>query len=80
MDYSLHSNALVLVPVVDPDVSACEPAFDYTGWNFDRINAEADELRAIRAADGVGAMLAHATGVPAEVWRGSGGVDQPAGR
>lgn len=80
MDHSLHSNALALVPAAAPGVSTGEPAFDYSGWDFDRINAEADELRAIRASHGPGAMLAHATGVPAEAWRESGGVDRPAGR
>jgi hypothetical protein len=56
-----------------------ERQLDLSGWDFDQINADADELRQVRATDGVGAMLAHAIGVPAEAWRGNGGVDRPAG-
>ena len=60
--------------------AVAEPPCDYSGWDFDEINGQADELRGIRAERGVGSMLAHATGVSDETWRRAGGIDRPAGR
>ena len=50
------------------------------GWDFDQVNADADELRTVRAEHGPGAMLAHAIGLPLSEWRETDGIDRPAGR
>lgn len=63
----------------EPDQPEREPACDYTGWDLSKLNPEVNRLRAIRAEHGVGAMLAHASGMSPEQWRAAGGIDRPAG-
>lgn len=54
-------------------------ASNYEGWDLDRINAKAEELRTIRSEKGVGAMIAHAADVPLDEWHEARGIDRPAG-
>jgi hypothetical protein len=68
---SERSNYIARLPIV-----RC----DDDDWDLDRINADAAELRLIRKDRGVGAMLAHAAGVPLDQWRAAGGINRPAGR